>query len=708
MTRGTAAVVAAIGALLAAGAARLALGLENDSRPAIFLRADDPARVAYDDLVRTFGTDAFLVVTCRGDLGRAPELAAALTRSPAVQSVYLPSEGAPVAQALGLLGPGRISLAVALRETKKGGLGGVREVCARFPELKPGIAGEPALNRELEEASDSVGRELFPVLALTMAALLLLAYRSLRVVAAVFLATAVALLLGMASIALAGAAVNLVTILLPVLLLSLTVALSVHLVNAYRLHLAGVPALPRTPPLPPAPSPPSADDVVHAVRAMMRDEWRPCLVTSLTTAVGFGSFALARIDPLAELGRAMAVSILLSLATCFTLLPALLVLLRPSPREGLRIGAGLVRFVPALVPSRRAAYVLLLATVAAAAVAAPRVPRETNALHDLPATNALREETDRLAKEGVGTAALEIVLRPAPGAPLLDLAPALRAIGEGALRWRDEGVPHVRGAVTALTVADEAARILGPAARAFALAPAPAPLEERFAPFRAPAERVARASILIDPVDVEAFDALRERVDDLVRGALPAGATYEVTGEFPLVMTVQRDLLSTLLQSLLGTAATILVILAVSMRSIRLAALTLLPAVVPLGAVVLACALFAVPLSISTVMVLAVALGIVTDNSVHMLHAFTGGDALRAALRRVGTAVTETSIAIFLGFLVCTLSDFLPTRHFGLLTAFAMLVALLTDVLLFPALLRPRAPAAAPAEAPTLALEPEQ
>jgi len=172
----------------------------------------------------------------------------------------------------------------------------------------------------------------------------------------------------------------------------------------------------------------------------------------------------------------MAISILLSLLICFTLLPALLVLLRPRPREGLSIGSSLVRFVPALVPSRPAAWAVLAVAAAATAVAAPQVPRETNALHYLPATNALRRETERLAREGVGTAAIELVLRPAPGAPLDDLLGALRAIGQETLRWRAEGVPHVHGAVTSLTVAEEAARVLGPVARAFAFAPAPASL----------------------------------------------------------------------------------------------------------------------------------------------------------------------------------------------------------------------------------------
>lgn len=681
--------------LLAGLAAFLVRGIESDSRPSIFLHPDDPVRRSYDEFTGIFGTDTFVMVSCRGDLARVPELVAALEATPHVEGVYVPAKGASVTEALHLLAPDRVSLPVTIDDSFTEGLAAVRETCAGFPALAPAIAGEPALNVELQQAADAVGKRLFPLLALMMAALLFAAYRSVRVVLAALLTTVVALLLGMASIAVAGAAMNLVTILLPVLLLALTVALCVHLVNAYRLWLAaGVP-------------------VGDAVRAMRREELRPCLVTSLTTAAGFGSFALARIEPLAELGRAMAVSILLSLVVAFTLLPALLVLFRPRPREGLSIGEALVRFVPGLVPSRGVAYACLAAAVVAAVLAAPSVPRETNAIRYLPEDNGLRRETERLAAEGVGTASVELLLRPAPGGPLDDLAAPLRHIEEEARRWQENGVPHVRGVVTPVTIAREAGRVLGPAgamlAEKLAFAPAPPPVEARVAAFRSTKDAAARASILIDPVDLHAYASLRARVDALGREAvaLAPGATFELTGEFPVVMTVQDGLLGTLLWSLAGTAGTILVILALAMRSLRLAALTLLPAIVPLAFVVIACALADIPLSISTVMVLAVALGIVTDNSVHMLHAFTGGDALKGALRRVGTAITETSIAIFLGFAVCVLSEFLPTRHFGLLTASAMLVALLADLILFPSFLRAR-PAAAPAMAPALALESER
>ncbi|MFQ5844778.1 MAG: RND family transporter [Planctomycetota bacterium] len=654
------------------------LTLRSDVSPHVFLSPADPVRASHERFTDHFGADAFLVVTCRGDgsdgfRARVTELAGALRRAAGVDDVQFPEPRAPLTRELALSDASgrRLSLLVLLRSASRSTVSGVERLAGDFPDLDPALAGQLVLNRALQEASANVGRRLFPLLALAMALLLWLAYRSVRVVAVVFATTACVLLLGMAVVALADRPVNLITILLPVLLLALTVALCIHLVNAFRLHRAG------------------GRPVAEAIRATRRDELRPCLVTSLTTAAGFGSFALSRVDPLRVLGVAMAVSILLAFAVAFTLLPALLRLLAPRPREGLDLGARLVRWVPRLVARPRAVLLLALLVVAAGLQAAPRVPRETNGLRYLPASHPLRMETEHLQAEGVGTASLELVLQAAAGGSLLDLAAPLRRLERS---LRTIGGP-VHGVLTPLSLARQAAFQLGLPAdeglEAMVLGRTGGAAERYLRTFRDVDAGLARVSLRIDPIDVETYRDLRDRVLALAGAALrdTPGARGDVTGEYPIIMTVQSELLHTLLASLAGTALTILLVLSVAQRSVRQALLTLLPAALPLAFVVLACALAGVPLSISTVMVMAVTLGIVTDDSVHMQHALAQGRPLSDALRRVGAAVTETSIAIFLGFAVLGGADFLPTRQFGLLTAGAMIVALAADLVVFPVLL---------------------
>jgi hypothetical protein len=61
---------------------------------------------------------------------------------------------------------------------------------------------------------------------------------------------------------------------------------------------------------------------------------------------------------------------------------------------------------------------------------------------------------------------------------------------------------------------------------------------------------------------------------------------------------------------------------------------------------------------------------------------------VRATLLATGQAILFTTLVIAGGFSIFAFSRFEPTRHFGLLTAFAMIASLPAEVLLLPVLLR--------------------
>ena len=61
--------------------------------------------------------------------------------------------------------------------------------------------------------------------------------------------------------------------------------------------------------------------------------------------------------------------------------------------------------------------------------------------------------------------------------------------------------------------------------------------------------------------------------------------------------------------------------------------------------------------------------------------------AIRRCHRSIGRAIYYTSIIIITGFSILALSNFIPTIYFGLFTGVAMLVALLANLTLLPALL---------------------
>ena len=104
-------------------------------------------------------------------------------------------------------------------------------------------------------------------------------------------------------------------------------------------------------------------------------------------------------------------------------------------------------------------------------------------------------------------------------------------------------------------------------------------------------------------------------------------------------------------------------------------------------------------------MVASIALGIVVDDTIHVLHAWRrglelygdGDAALDYALGVAGRPTILTAVILVTGFGVLALSNFQPTTHFGALTAFTVAVSLAVELVVMPPALRWLAPRFLPA-----------
>ena len=99
--------------------------------------------------------------------------------------------------------------------------------------------------------------------------------------------------------------------------------------------------------------------------------------------------------------------------------------------------------------------------------------------------------------------------------------------------------------------------------------------------------------------------------------------------------------------------------------------------------------------SVMTVTVAAVSVGMGVDNTIHYIFRFkkeylASNNYLTASKNThttVGKALLYTSLTIIFGFLSLTISNFNPTVYFGLFTALAMIMAVISSLVLLPALL---------------------
>ena len=140
----------------------------------------------------------------------------------------------------------------------------------------------------------------------------------------------------------------------------------------------------------------------------------------------------------------------------------------------------------------------------------------------------------------------------------------------------------------------------------------------------------------------------------------------------------------------------IAIILVLSLRSISLGVLSIIPNAIPILVTFGIWSLTVGMIGIAAATVTATSLGIVVDDTVHLLTKFLRGrrekgystaDSIRYSLNTVGKAVTINTVILVAGFGILVMSSFKMNQELGALTATAITAALILDFLLLPALL---------------------
>ena len=105
--------------------------------------------------------------------------------------------------------------------------------------------------------------------------------------------------------------------------------------------------------------------------------------------------------------------------------------------------------------------------------------------------------------------------------------------------------------------------------------------------------------------------------------------------------------------------------------------------------------LLGIPLDMMTITIAAITIGIAVDNSIHYIYRFREEfnknnqyeKTIGICHSTVGVAILNTSITIIFGFSILILSNFIPTIYFGIFTAIAMLLAMVSVLTLLPKLI---------------------
>ena len=169
-----------------------------------------------------------------------------------------------------------------------------------------------------------------------------------------------------------------------------------------------------------------------------------------------------------------------------------------------------------------------------------------------------------------------------------------------------------------------------------------------------------------------------------------------ITGKALLFLKGTKYLVKNLLLSLALAIGLISIFMAYLFRSAKMIVISLVPNLLPLAITAGLMGFLGVPIKPSTILVFSIAFGISVDDTIHFLAKYRQElvanrwhikKSVYNALRETGVSMFYTSIVLFFGFSVFTISSFGGTQALGGLVSATLLFAMLSNLILLPSLL---------------------
>jgi len=187
--------------------------------------------------------------------------------------------------------------------------------------------------------------------------------------------------------------------------------------------------------------------------------------------------------------------------------------------------------------------------------------------------------------------------------------------------------------------------------------------------------------------------AVRPQIDSIFP---PQDYKVTLTGTSVVFLKGTDYLVDNLFTSLTLAIILIASLMSVLFSSVRMVLVSLIPNLLPLLTTAGIMGFFGIPIKPSTILIFSIAFGITVDDTIHFLakyrqelkhHQWNIREAVFLALRETGVSMIYTSIILFFGFGVFTVSSFGGTVALGILVSLTILMAMLADLLLLPSLL---------------------
>ena len=539
--------------------------------------------------------------------------------------------------------------------------------------------------------------------------------RSFRLAGLVLGVSYLATLLSSALVPMTGGAMNVVLVVMPTLILVTTVSAAIHLANYWQ-HAA-------------------AANLKTALGEAVKTAYGPCLWAGLASAIGQASLITSSLAPVRDFGLYAAAGTLISLVVILYGLPALLQIWpgkSPRPDE---LGSAFWQGLAGWIAARHkmvCAVSLVISVICMWGLTSFKTETKTircfsNSTRTVKDYDFIEDNLggavpvdvivrfDRESQQGLKflqrrdlVQKIESEMKQLPDVSgsfsMVDFLPAVSAPGEHA-GMREKS----RYNATSRTIEDRVKGEEQAASRSLLS------VADDVTQFNAEGDELWRITALVGVMSQRNYQELRSQLDEICSAALrgtsggtadklpPAGkkrsyhpgASHVVTGDIPLFLATQQELLRSVIFSFAVAFGGITLVVMIVLRHPAAGLLAVLSNVLPIGAVLGLISWYGVPVDVGSALTASIALGIAVGGTLHLVTWFrlaieqgkSRSEAVGLALGHCGPTMWQTTLVAGIGLLMLSSADLVLIGRFGWIMAALLASASASGLVLTPALL---------------------
>jgi uncharacterized protein len=567
------------------------------------------------------------------------------------------------------------------------------DIQREYPDLTIALSGVSMLNNAFAESGQTDAMTLIPLMYAVLLVFMVALLRSVSGTIGTLLVIGFSTAAAMGFAGYIGIKLTPISITAPTIVLTLAIADSIHiLVTQLGLMRDG-------------------SEKIAAIKESVRINALAVTITSLTTIVGFLALNFSDAPPYHDLGNITAVGIAIAWAISLAFLPAVMSLLPLRMKERDVAGGWSLRFMDRLsefVIRRYRSILVGFGIVAVALIALiPTIDLDDQWVKYFDHRIQFRGDAEFAIEHLAGLYPIEYSIESGESGGISNPDYLVKLDAFTAWLRKQPEVRHVYSYTDIIKRLNK--NMHGDATAWYAipddrrLAAQYLLLYEMSLPFgldlndRINIDKSAtRVTATLDEVTTVQLRAFLIKSENWLRENTPPAMHAKPTSASVMFAHISERNINSMLRGNLIAIVLIAIIMALALRSIGMGALSLLPNAVPVLMTFGLWALLVGQVGMASATVTATALGIVVDDTVHLLTKFLRGrrekgfgpeDALRYAFRTVGPAIMTTTMILTVGFSVLAVSTFKINAEMGLLTAIAIVLALIFDFLFLPALL---------------------